>query len=78
MGKMLENPRYEVLSFRVSDEERDAIKAVVPKGGNLAQFLRDAALDKVKWMLSDKYGDDLTGAYLSGYYKDQEDGARAR
>lgn len=46
MGAMKENPRYNVLSFRASDEELQVIEAAI-NGGSRQQFLLAAALEKV-------------------------------
>lgn len=46
MGAMKENPRYNVLSFRASDEERAVIEAAI-NGGSKQTFLLAAALEKV-------------------------------
>jgi len=43
MGKMVENPRYRVLSFRVSDAEHKLIMGLKPRGCT-GSFLRDLAL----------------------------------
>lgn len=43
MGRMKQNPRYNVLSFRVSDEELAVIESVMI-GGSRNDFLRDAVL----------------------------------
>jgi hypothetical protein len=40
MGKMIENPRNHVMSFRVSDDERQAIRGMKPDGVTLCDFLR--------------------------------------
>lgn len=47
MGKMKENPRYNVLSFRVSDEELAEIESVMI-GGNRNDFLRDSVLRQAR------------------------------
>lgn len=46
MGKMKLNPRYNVLSFRASDEEQKVIDAAI-NGGSRQQFLLEAALEKI-------------------------------
>ncbi len=46
MGAMKENPRYNVLSFRASDEELKVIEAAI-NGGSKQNFLLAAALEKV-------------------------------
>jgi len=46
MGAKTENPRYNVLSFRASDEERQVIEAAI-NGGKKQDFLLAAALEKV-------------------------------
>ena len=47
MGKIKENPRYNVISCRASKSERLEIAAVVGNG-NLSLFLLDAAMEKVR------------------------------
>ncbi|MFZ2949537.1 MAG: hypothetical protein WA003_08630 [Desulfuromonadaceae bacterium] len=46
MGAMKQNPKYNVLSFRVSDEELKVIEAAI-NGGSKQNFLLAAALEKV-------------------------------
>jgi len=46
MGKMKLNPRYNVLSFRASDEELAVIDAAI-NGGSRQRFLLEAALEKI-------------------------------
>jgi hypothetical protein len=46
MGKMKEKPRYNVLSFRVTDEELAEILAAMGRSTR-QQFLLGAALEKV-------------------------------
>ena len=43
MGKMKENPRYNVLSFRLGDEEFNRIKAMYQRDGVLGQSFTDFA-----------------------------------
>ena len=47
MGKKQQNPRYNVLSFRVSDAELTEIEPVMI-GGNRNDFLRDAVLKQAR------------------------------
>lgn len=43
MGKMTENPRYNVVSLRISDEERQDIRAVEEQTRkSVSQILREA------------------------------------
>jgi len=51
MGKMLENPRYRVMSFRVTDAEYKLIMEAKP-GGCTGSFLRVLALDGLASRLS--------------------------
>lgn len=44
MGKMKENPRYNVLSFRASDDELEQINAALNDGETVGDLLRAAAL----------------------------------
>lgn len=46
MGRMKQNPRYNVISFRVSDEELQVIEAAI-NGGSRQSFLLAAALEKI-------------------------------
>lgn len=47
MGKMKQHPRYNVLSFRVSDNELAEIESVMI-GGSRNDFLRDAVLKQAR------------------------------
>lgn len=47
MGKMKQHPRYNVLSFRVSDDELAEIESVMI-GGSRNDFLRDAVLKQAR------------------------------
>jgi hypothetical protein len=47
MGKMKENPRYKVLSFRVTEDELAEIESVMI-GGSRNDFLRDAVLKQAR------------------------------
>jgi hypothetical protein len=47
MGKSKQNPRYNVISCRASDAERERIWTAVGKG-NLSAFVLEAVLEKVK------------------------------
>ena len=47
MGGMKQHPRYNVLSFRVSDEELAVIESVMT-GGSRNDFLRDAVLKQAR------------------------------
>jgi predicted DNA-binding protein len=43
MGSMKENPRYNVVSLRVSDEEREALDDFVRKSSrSVSQLMREA------------------------------------
>lgn len=43
MGSMKENPRYNVVSLRVSDEEREALEDFVRKSRrSVSQLMREA------------------------------------
>lgn len=44
MGKTKENPRYNVISVRVSDDELKEIKGVLTSGEAISDLLRDGAL----------------------------------
>lgn len=46
MGRMKQHPKYNVLSFRASDEELKIIKAAI-NSGSRQDFLLAAALEKV-------------------------------
>lgn len=46
MGKMKENPRYNIVSCRASDQEYAAIIAALD-GRTMADFLLQAAMDKI-------------------------------
>lgn len=46
MGRMKQNPKYNVLSFRASDAEKKVIEAAI-NGGSRQGFLLAAALEKV-------------------------------
>ena len=47
MGKSKQNPRYNVISCRTSDAERDRIWAAVGNG-NLSAFILEAVLEKIE------------------------------
>jgi predicted transcriptional regulator len=43
MGSMKENPRYHVVSMRISDEEREALEAFAQQTRrNISQLMREA------------------------------------
>lgn len=44
MGKMTENPRYRVVSFRVTDEEFAEIRGAQEAGGLTPDAIRDLVL----------------------------------
>lgn len=46
MGKTKPSPRYNVLSFRVSDEERKMIMGVLCGCESIGDMLRQAVLEK--------------------------------
>lgn len=47
MGRMKEHPKYNILSFRVSDADLAEIEDAMI-GGSRQDFLRDAALEKAR------------------------------
>lgn len=48
MGKMKENPRHNVFSFRVADDERDEILAAIPRRKTRQAFILEAVLEKIR------------------------------
>lgn len=43
MGKMRENPRYNVISMRISDEERDHLENIMEKTNlSISDIMREA------------------------------------
>lgn len=45
MGRMKENPRYNVISMRVSDEERDRLESLVARTHkSVSDLMREAML----------------------------------
>lgn len=45
MGRMKENPRYNVISMRVSDEERDRLESLVAHSHkSVSDLMREAML----------------------------------
>lgn len=43
MGRMRENPRYNVISMRISDEERDHLEALMDKTHlSISDIMREA------------------------------------
>lgn len=43
MGKMRENPRYNVISMRISDEERDTLEQLMSSSHkSISQIMREA------------------------------------
>ncbi len=51
MGRMRENPRYNVISMRISDEEREALQEIMQTTQmSVSDILREAMeLFKNKW-----------------------------
>lgn len=48
MAQAKENPRYNVISARLSDEEKELLDAAMKKTGLLqSDFARDAILEKI-------------------------------
>lgn len=51
MGRMRENPRYNVISMRISDEEREALQEIMQTSQmSISDIMREAMeLFKNKW-----------------------------
>lgn len=52
MGRMRENPRYNVISMRISDEERETLERIVSATNRSVSDIMREAMDLVKVRLS--------------------------
>ncbi|ACM18917.2 hydrogen-dependent growth transcriptional repressor [Geotalea daltonii FRC-32] len=48
MGRMRENPRYNVISMRISDEERETLEQIVSTTNRSVSDIMREAMDLVK------------------------------
>ncbi len=52
MGRMRENPRYNVISMRISDEERETLEYIVNTTNRSVSDIMREAMDLVKARLA--------------------------
>lgn len=48
MGRMRENPRYNVISMRISDEERETLEQIVSTTNRSVSDIMREAMDLIK------------------------------
>ncbi|HEX8960213.1 MAG TPA: ribbon-helix-helix protein, CopG family [Geobacteraceae bacterium] len=52
MGRMRENPRYNVISMRISDEERDTLEQIMSTTHKSVSDIMREAMDLLKGQLT--------------------------
>lgn len=52
MGRMRENPRYNVISMRISDEEREALQRIMDRTNKSVSDIMREAMEIVKSRLN--------------------------
>lgn len=55
MGRMRENPRYNVISMRISDEEREALERIMQETSMTVSDIMREAMEMVKNRIDSRF-----------------------